>query len=59
MVFFISAGIYLTGCIIYGLFTTGELQPWAVSAGKPKTHQENNTEKSKKGIDNKAYQSNL
>ncbi|XP_044751573.1 vesicular glutamate transporter 1-like isoform X2 [Coccinella septempunctata] len=55
VVFFTSAGIYLTGCIIYGLFATGELQPWAEQAG---TNLETKTEKSKNGIDNKAFQSN-
>ncbi|KAF7264752.1 hypothetical protein GWI33_022478, partial [Rhynchophorus ferrugineus] len=30
VVFFIAAGIYLFGALFYGLFASGELQPWAV-----------------------------
>lgn len=29
IVFFITAGIYLGGAIFYGLFASGERQPWA------------------------------
>ncbi|CAH1263098.1 SLC17A8 [Branchiostoma lanceolatum] len=29
MVFFIAAGVYLFGAIIYAVFASGELQPWA------------------------------
>ena len=28
-VFFISAGIYLVGCVIYWMWASGELQEWA------------------------------
>jgi hypothetical protein len=28
-VFFIAAGVYITGAIIYGLLGTGDLQHWA------------------------------
>uniref|UniRef100_A0A1L8DEA4 Sialin n=2 Tax=Nyssomyia neivai TaxID=330878 RepID=A0A1L8DEA4_9DIPT len=31
IVFYISSGIYLVGCIIYWFFCKGELQPWAVT----------------------------
>ncbi|XP_030370470.1 sialin [Scaptodrosophila lebanonensis] len=31
LVFFISAGIYLIGCVIYWFFASGELQEWAKS----------------------------
>lgn len=27
--FYISSGIYLVGCIIYWLWASGEVQPWA------------------------------
>lgn len=29
IVFYISSGIYLVGCIIYWIFCKGNLQPWA------------------------------
>lgn len=29
LVFFISAGIYLVGCVIYWMWASGELQEWA------------------------------
>lgn len=29
-VFFIGSSIYLIGCIIYWIWCSGELQPWAV-----------------------------
>lgn len=30
VVFFISAGIYLVGCVIYWFWASGEVQPWAL-----------------------------
>lgn len=30
IVFFITAGIYLFGAIFYGIFASGDLQPWAI-----------------------------
>lgn len=30
IVFYISAGIYLVGCVIYWFWASGEVQPWAV-----------------------------
>lgn len=30
IVFFISAGIYLFGCVIYWFWASGEVQPWAL-----------------------------
>ena len=30
-VFFISAGIYITGCLCFSLLSSGELQPWAIA----------------------------
>jgi ACS family sodium-dependent inorganic phosphate cotransporter len=29
IVFYISAGIYLVGCVIYWFYASGEVQPWA------------------------------
>lgn len=28
----ISAGVYLFGCVIYWLWATGEVQPWALKS---------------------------
>lgn len=58
VVFFISAGIYLTGCIIYGFFATGELQPWAIPKETEKPKPEEKTEKYTNGYDNNAFQAN-
>ncbi|XP_058832664.1 sialin [Topomyia yanbarensis] len=32
VVFYIAAGIYLVGCIIYWFWASGELQPWSIEA---------------------------
>ena len=29
LVFYIAAGIYLVGCVIYWFWASGEVQPWA------------------------------
>lgn len=29
VVFYLAAGIYLAGCVIYGLFASGHRQSWA------------------------------
>lgn len=29
IVFFIAAGVYAVGCIVYWIWCTSELQPWA------------------------------
>lgn len=29
IVFFITAGVYAVGCIVYWIWCTSELQPWA------------------------------
>lgn len=34
IVFYIAAGVYLFGSIVYWLFASGELQPWAVQKKK-------------------------
>jgi hypothetical protein len=31
-VFFITAGVYAFGTVVYGLFGSGERQPWAATA---------------------------
>lgn len=46
-VFLISSAIYLFGALFYGIFASGELQPWA----KTKT-------KETKGYDNKTFDIN-
>jgi hypothetical protein len=30
-VFYITCGVYIAGSIIYGLFTTATVQPWALT----------------------------
>lgn len=30
IVFYISSGIYLVGCVIYWFWCSGEVQPWAI-----------------------------
>ncbi|KAL1494699.1 hypothetical protein ABEB36_010257 [Hypothenemus hampei] len=42
IVFYISAGIYLFGAIIYGSLASGELQPWAVQKVNVEKHGEEN-----------------
>ncbi|XP_058975538.1 sialin [Musca domestica] len=45
-VFFISAGVYLVGCVIYWLWASGELQEWAKTDEQKAlemTHKEGNT----------------
>ncbi|XP_050307576.1 sialin-like [Anthonomus grandis grandis] len=49
-VFYISAGIYLVGAILYGSMASGELQPWAMVP-----NEENNKEKL--GFENKTFNS--
>ncbi|CAG9770536.1 unnamed protein product [Ceutorhynchus assimilis] len=46
-VYFIAAAIYLFGAVFYGIFASGELQPWAVVKDDDKT--------SENGIDNGGY----
>ncbi|KAK5646079.1 hypothetical protein RI129_004543 [Pyrocoelia pectoralis] len=52
IVFFISSGVYLFGCIFYGIFASGELQPWA---SKTETHKSAEKKKKEKGAENFAY----
>lgn len=32
VIFYIASGIYLFGAIFYGVFVSGEVQPWAVES---------------------------
>jgi hypothetical protein len=36
-VFFISAAIYFTGAILYAIFASGEVQPWAIQSNSTET----------------------
>ncbi|CAG9768368.1 unnamed protein product [Ceutorhynchus assimilis] len=51
IVFYLSAGIYLFGAVVYGTFASGELQPWAIV--KIDTEREKSDEK--KGIENRTF----
>ncbi|KAB0797493.1 hypothetical protein PPYR_08486 [Photinus pyralis] len=51
-VFFISSGVYLFGCIFYGIFASGELQPWAVDRSSRESVE---IEEKKRGSENFAY----
>lgn len=50
IVFYISAGIYLFGAVIYGTFASGELQHWAIQS-----NDKNKSNEKKKGIENKTF----
>lgn len=54
VVFYIAASIYLVGAVIYGIFASGEKQPWAFEPVNPKDAEEN--KKSEHSYDNKAMQ---
>lgn len=46
IVFFITAGVYAVGCIVYWIWCTSELQPWAKrkeDASKEKVNGETTT----------------
>ncbi|KAG5678082.1 hypothetical protein PVAND_007784 [Polypedilum vanderplanki] len=47
IVFYISAGIYLFGCLFYWFYASGEVQPWAVV--RTPTHETNRSEIEKNG----------
>lgn len=42
IVFYISAGIYLIGCVIYWFWASGEVQPWAIQTPNPPSRAQNN-----------------
>ncbi|XP_055528394.1 vesicular glutamate transporter 2-like [Wyeomyia smithii] len=43
LVFYITAGIYIIGTLIYWFWGSGELQPWSVEATEQKTNTNNYT----------------
>ncbi|XP_018578564.1 sialin-like, partial [Anoplophora glabripennis] len=60
IVFYISAGIYLVGAVIYGLFASGEIQPWAIES-EPlnqgvELHVERNKLQDKMSYENKGFE---
>lgn len=48
--FYITSGVYLFGCVFYGMFASGKLQPWAIESEPLQM-----TQKEKQGQTNKAY----
>lgn len=58
--FYISASIYLVGCVIYWFWASGEVQPWSVKMDdydnneNGKSHNENGNNMSLTSYDNKA-----
>lgn len=52
VVFYIAAGIYLIGCLIYWFWASGELQPWSIEA-KEREAKELNGRKTSGGYVNK------
>ncbi|XP_031342397.1 sialin-like isoform X2 [Photinus pyralis] len=54
IVFFISSGVYLFGCIFYGVFAKGEVQSWAKESETLKSEYEF---KKREGMENAAYSS--
>ncbi|XP_059617450.1 sialin-like [Phlebotomus argentipes] len=51
IVFYISSGIYLVGCVIYWFFCKGDLQPWA----QKNSHEENLESPQQLGIVNDQF----
>lgn len=51
IVFYIASAIYLFGAIIYGIFATGDLQPWAIETQTLTTNQNQQS----KGHENASY----
>ncbi|KAK4879138.1 hypothetical protein RN001_007284 [Aquatica leii] len=52
IVFFIGSAIYLFGCVFYGIFASGTLQPWATET---ETLNQPASVRQKKGEENTAY----
>jgi ACS family sodium-dependent inorganic phosphate cotransporter len=50
IIFYITSAIYLFGCIFYGTFASGELQPWAINV------EDVNRERAIEGHDNRSFQ---
>ena len=40
IVFLITCGIYLFGAVFYGIFASGDIQPWALTESVEKIHLE-------------------
>jgi len=55
IVFYISAGIYLIGCVIYWFWASGEKQPWAVESTSL-NQPDGPTKQSKNGYTNEAIE---
>ncbi|EFA03048.1 vesicular glutamate transporter 2.2 [Tribolium castaneum] len=57
IIFYIASGVYLFGCVFYGVFASGEVQPWAIQKeeGKGTPMKERET----KGHDNKSFEPDL
>lgn len=53
-VFYISSAVYLFGFIIYGLFASGELQPWAIDEENEAKVEE--LKSSSDGKENRAFE---
>lgn len=39
IVFFIASGIFVVGSIVYGIFASGEVQPWAIQCENDKSSE--------------------
>ncbi|KAL3281330.1 hypothetical protein HHI36_004539 [Cryptolaemus montrouzieri] len=57
IVFFVTAGIYLFGCLFYWTFASGELQDWAKESETLKTRSAVNADN--KGMTNEGFQHEL
>lgn len=45
IVFYISAGIYLIGCVVYWIWASGEVQPWAMTEPESSADQQHEMRK--------------
>ncbi|XP_035917149.1 sialin isoform X2 [Anopheles stephensi] len=54
-VFYIAAGIYLVGCVIYWFGVSGELQTWSIEAQERRREQEKQEKQQSKPIESLAY----
>jgi len=43
-VFFVTAGVYVFGTIVYGIFGSGEKQPWSATVKPPEEIQLNDAQ---------------
>ncbi|XP_025833022.1 sialin-like [Agrilus planipennis] len=58
IIFYIAAGIYLIGCIIYGCFASGKLQSWSLEAKLLKKNGGENNQTYVEDNDNVAFSEN-